>query len=97
MKIKVTAADFQTNHNGNFTIELKDDAGNVVLTTTRGFTSTKADPEKVKAEIGEALANIKGQYVDETNSVAKQEMLKVVGKEFDVRVDGKVVSLEAPK
>jgi len=87
MKIKVTNAQFDNNYTGNFTIELYDEDGNKVLTTTRGFTSTSNNAEKVKEEIMKSLSNIKEQYLNETNSVAKQEMLKTVGKEFDVRLD----------
>ena len=93
MKIKIESCDFQKEFTGTFTVQLKDDTGAVILTTTRGFTSTKTDPEEMKGEIEKALSNIKDQYVNEKNSVAKQEMLKMVGKEFEVRLDAAAVSL----
>lgn len=87
MKIKITEARFDSNHSGNFTVELKDNDGNVVLTTTRGFLSKETDVEKVNNEILKSLQNIKDQYVSEQASVAKQEMLKAIGKEYEVRFD----------
>ncbi len=85
MKVKIAKVDSSLNNaNITVTIQVLDDAGNLLKELSRGIAGLDTDATAAKNYIVQAIKNVANQYESENKSKIKAEAEKIVGTEFSV-------------
>ena len=84
MKAIINNIESVSNSQFNLNVTIKKDDGTLILTTDIGFNAVFSDKASAIAYIKEAIKNRALQYIAETTSVSKDEITKILGREFNV-------------
>ena len=84
MKAKITEVIPQNNATFNMTFDVIDEKGDILFTKTIGILNLDTDASLAMKYIKDAILNNKNQYLAEKASVAKDEVQKLVGQEFEI-------------